>query len=194
MSDPVLHLIAGPNGAGKSTFYERILLPVTNLTFVNADIIAEREWPGLALEHGYEAAELAASERTRRMTNRESFTTETVFSHHSKVDLVRHASSLGYLVTLHIIMIPVELAVARVTNREQQGGHSLPESKIRQRYERLWAHIAEAVPLAEEVHAYDNTRAASPFRLVASFFRGTPTTTPEWPAWSPAVLVELTRH
>jgi predicted ABC-type ATPase len=30
----------GPNGSGKTTFYEQVLFPVTNLSFVNANVIA----------------------------------------------------------------------------------------------------------------------------------------------------------
>ena len=45
--------------------------------------------------------------------DRTSFVTETVFSHPSKVDLVRAAAAAGYQVTLHVVMVPVDLSVAR---------------------------------------------------------------------------------
>ena len=46
MADPVLHLRAGPNGAGKSTLFRRVIGPITNLQFVNADELAGVGAPG----------------------------------------------------------------------------------------------------------------------------------------------------
>ncbi|MEI2774610.1 MAG: zeta toxin family protein [Tetrasphaera sp.] len=108
MSTPVLHLLAGPNGAGKSTLATRVLLPRTHLPFVNADILAAR-WPGEEVEHAYEAAELAAEQRDQLLAQRASFIAATVFSHPSKVDLVRRARVAGYLVHLQVVMVPVEV-------------------------------------------------------------------------------------
>lgn len=185
MSDPVLHLLAGPNGAGKSTFHEQLLAPATGLRFINADEIAAIRWPGAELEHAYEASDLAADERHRAIDRRESFITETVFSHPSKSELVRQARTAGYRVTLHVILIPEELAVARVQMRVQLGGHDVPEEKIRGRYARLWQHIAESIEGCDESFVYDNSRARRPFRLVATFHRGKHVGTPEWPPWTP---------
>jgi predicted ABC-type ATPase len=64
--------------------------------------------------------------------------TETVFSHPSKRQLVEAAIDTGYLVSLHVVMVPEGLAVARVAQRVRDGGHDVPEDKIRSRYLRLW--------------------------------------------------------
>ena len=191
--DPVLHVLAGPNGAGKTTFYERVLQPATGLPFVNADVIAARRWPHAAAMHGHEAAQLAAAERARRIADRRSFVAETVFSHESKLQLIRDANDAGFHVTLHVVLIPEELAVARVVDRVANGGHHVPENKIRERYRRLWSLIAEAITLAEQAIVYDNTTATSPFRLVATFVDGRPVDQPTWPKWTPSELTDLTR-
>lgn len=188
MSDPVLHLIAGPNGSGKSTLFGHVVGPVTGLPFVNADVIAEDRWPGDALAHAYEAAAIATQERERLIATRTSFVTETVFSHSSKVTLVETAQQAGYLVTLHVVMVPEELAVARVAVRVRLGGHDVPEEKIRSRYERLWDHVIRAIELADETRVYDNARADDPFRSVAQFRSGTLVGTADWPPWTPAAL------
>jgi len=166
MADPALHLIAGPNGAGKSTLYEKVIGPATRLPFVNAD----------------------AEQRNASLEAAASFVAETVFSHPSKLDLVSNAVDRGYLVTLHVVVVPEKLAVARVSSRVAAGGHTVPEEKIRQRYRRLWPLIASAVSLVETAIVYDNSRAARPFRVVAHFERGRATTEPEWPRWTPAPL------
>jgi predicted ABC-type ATPase len=188
--DPVLHLIAGLDGAGKTTFYEKVLGPTTNLAFVNADVIAEGGWPGAAVEHAYDAAALAADERTKRIQARTSFATETVFSHESKLALIHEAQREGYRVTLHIVLIPEDLAVARVVNRVTEGGHHVPEEKVRARFGRLWIHLRDAIALVGEARVYDNTTAGDPFRLVATYINGRLVGTPQWPPWTPQALRE----
>lgn len=188
MPDPVLHLLAGPNGAGKSTFYRELLGPATGLPFINADEIAASRWPGAEVEHGYEASDLAASERRAAIANHQSFITETVFSHPSKSALVRQAKRAGYRVTLHVVLVPEELAVARVQNRARYGGHDVPVRKIRGRYARLWTHVAESIEICDETFVYENSRAAKPFRLVATFLGGRLVGRAEWPSWTPDEL------
>jgi len=188
VTDPVLHVLAGPNGAGKTTFYQRVLAPVTHLRFVNADLIAAEVWPGDPVAHAYDAAQRAAAERVKLIGERVSFVTETVFSHPSKLNLLTSARDAGYQVTLHVVAIPVELAVARVTERVRHGGHDVPEQKIRDRYERLWTHVAAAIAMVGEAAVYDNSRAARPYRLLARHLNGRLLADPDWPAWTPLPL------
>jgi predicted ABC-type ATPase len=183
-----MHLLAGPNGSGKSTFVAEVLQPVTHLPFVNADVIAHEQWPGAETEHAYDASRAAAEERTRLMAAGASFITETVFSHPSKIELVGHAVAVGYVVHLHVILAPETVLVARVASRVAQGGHDVPEHKVRERYARLWPLVATARDLADRTTFYANTRAASPFRVVATYERGRLVGTPAWPTWTPSVL------
>ena len=190
LSQPELHVIAGPNGAGKSTFYAHILSP-GGVEFVNADQIAAQRWPGAEEERSYDAALLAEQRRAELLAERRSFVAETVFSHESKVDLLRRASEAGYIVVLHIIVVPEELTVARVRKRVEHGGHTVPEDKIRSRYRRLWSHIARAASIADEAVVYDNSSASSPFKIVATYRSGKLVRQPTWPTWAPAELVNL---
>lgn len=188
MSSPVLHVLAGPNGAGKSTFVETVLQPVTHLPIINADEIAARRWPGREVEHAYQASAAAMAARDDALGKGQSFITETVFSHPSKVELIRRAAFAGYLVTLHVILIPEDVSVMRVEYRVARGGHEVPETKVRQRYRRLWKLVAEARDLADRCTFYDNSLASSPFQPVARYERGRVIGDPAWPAWTPAVL------
>lgn len=185
MTTPVLHLLAGPNGAGKSTFHERILGPATGLDFVNADVIAADRWPGDETRHAYDASAIAQSERTRRLASRQSFVTETVFSHPSKIDLVRDARRSGHLVILHVIVISEEHAVRRVQYRVRNGGHFVPEDKIRERYVRLWAMVRTAVDLADEAIVYDNSGTTDPYRKVIAYRLGEQYYVNNPPRWLP---------
>jgi predicted ABC-type ATPase len=186
--DPVLHLIAGPNGSGKTTLARRVIVPATHLPFVNADDIAARRWPGSEVEHAYDASEVAAAERTQLLADRSSFITETVFSHPSKVELVQRAQEAGYLVYLHVVVIPEELSVRRVAHRVRLGGHAVPKAKIRQRYRRLWPLVAQARALADMTYVYDNSTAAQPHRLMASYESGRLLGVPAWAQWTPREL------
>ena len=186
--DPVLHLIAGPNGAGKTTLATRVIAPVTHLPFINADVIAAQRWPEAQAEHAYEASQVAADQRQELILARASFITETVFSHPSKLALIRDAQDEGYLVLLHVVLVPEGLSVARVGDRVRRGGHTVPEDKIRERYRRLWALVVQARALAERAYIYDNSRATTPLRLVASDERGELVGATDWPTWTPHAL------
>ena len=185
---PVLHLLAGPNGSGKSTYVARILQPVTHLPFVNADVIAAQRWPDAQVAHAYDASRAAAEMRGQLIAAQQSFIAETVFSHSSKVDLVAEAARRGYLVHLHVMLVPVDVAVNRVAERVRDGGHDVPEQKIRDRYARLWRLVAHARSLADRAEFFDNSVARSPFRLIAGYERGVQLGEPDWPAWAPAAL------
>ena len=76
---------------------------------------------------------------------RRAFIAHTVFSHPSKLELIDTAHAADYTVVLHVLLIPEELAVQRVEYRIAAGGHNVPEDKIRQRYQRLWALLATAI-------------------------------------------------
>ena len=169
MSAPVLHVLAGPNGSGKTAFAEEVLQPVTHLPFVNADHIAAQLWPGREVEQAHAAAEAAAVAREQALERGESFIAETVFSHPSKVALVERAAALGYLVELHVMLVPEELAVARVA------------------YRRLWALVAQAIQVAQRSRVYDNSRAGA-FAPVAHYELGQVIGKALWPAWTPPEL------
>ncbi len=189
MADPVLHLIVGPNGAGKSSLFGLVLEPITDLPFVNADLIAAERWPNEAEARAYEAAGIAAATRAQLIAERRSFAAETVFSHPSKLELLNAARTAGYVITLHVVAVSEDLAVARVANRVDVGGHSVPEEKVRERFARLWPLVVQAIALVDEALVYDNSGATQPFRVVARFRLGRLVSTPAWPPWAPAELV-----
>ena len=184
-----LHLVIGPNGSGKTTFVAEFLaLELPGYAYVNADEIAKARWPADPAAHAYEAARVAAETRAHLIASGRSLIAETVFSHPSKLDLIRSAQEAGYEVVLHVMLVPEELAVRRVAYRVQAGGHDVPEHKIRERYHRLWRLVAHAIPLAERAVVYDNSRSAGPVKI-AEFFGGLPIGAATWPKWAPAPMV-----
>ncbi len=183
-----LDLVVGPNGAGKSTFIAFTLSPLLPRSFVvNADEIARQRWPDDPASHAYEAAEIAAETRAKLIELCRSFIAETVFSHPSKLDLIRSARGEGFTVALHALFVPEDLAVERVRHRVLAGGHQVPEAKIRQRHRRLGALVADAVALSNIATVYDNSRLRGP-RVVAQMSGGEVVGSPDWPEWAPKEL------
>jgi predicted ABC-type ATPase len=183
-----LDLVVGPNGAGKSTFIAFTLAPLLpGSVVVNADEIARRRWPEDPASHAYDAARVAADTRARLIELGRSFIAETVFSHPSKLDLIGTAHRGGFTVVLHVLLVPEDLAVERVRHRVKAGGHDVPETKIRERYHRLWALVAHALALSDIATVYDNSRLHGP-RIVAQLSGGDIVGSPDWPAWTPEDL------
>src|ERR1700739_729011 len=183
-----LDLVVGPNGAGKSTFIAFTLAPLLpGSVVVNADEIARQRWPEDPASQAYDAARVAAETRARLIELGRSFIAETVFSHPSKLDLIRAAHAAGFTVVVHALLVPEDLAVERVRHRVRAGGHDVPEAKIRQRHRRLRALVADAIAVSDLATVYDNSRLRGP-RIVAQLSGGVVVGSPDWPAWAPGEL------
>jgi predicted ABC-type ATPase len=155
-SRPTLFLIAGPNGAGKSTFYETVLAPRIAAPFINADIIQRDELRDRSPEASYQAAKIAEQRRREYIAAGQSFVMETVFSHPSKLELLSDARKAGFrMIVFHLALASADLAVARVKARIDEGGHPVPEEKIRGRYDRNGPLIREAAILADRAMVLD---------------------------------------
>ncbi|MDG1470923.1 MAG: zeta toxin family protein [Ascidiaceihabitans sp.] len=182
---PTLVMLAGPNGSGKSTLYETRIAPKFAVPFINADIIQRDELQNSDVNAAYAAAQIATQRRASLLADRKSFATETVFSHPSKLDLIAEAKGLGYRVmTFHISVEHPDLSVARVWERVKEGGHPVPEEKIRNRYDRSGPLIRQAILQSDIGHVFDNSRLNHPPVRALSFANGTLTfALPQLPTW-----------
>lgn len=172
-SRPILVLIAGPNGAGKSTLYETRLAPRLAVPFINADLIQRDELEDKRPEAAYDAAQLAEARRRQHLKDGMSLVTETVFSHPSKLSLIDEAKAAGFRVfLLHVGLEAAALAVARVQGRVREGGHHVPEEKVRERYDRNAPLIRQAVLRSDLAHVYDNSKLNLPPERMLSFRAG----------------------
>lgn len=170
---PTLFLIAGPNGAGKTTFYETVLKGRVAAPFINADEIQKDELGDKSMEAAYAAAEIASARRAQYLGARQSFITETVFSHPSKLAMLKAAQTAGYrLVVFHLHVASADLAVARVAERVEEGGHPVPEDKIRSRYVRNQSLIRAAALMADYASIYDASRLNEAPRLILKLRNG----------------------
>ncbi len=168
-----MHVIAGPNGAGKTTLYNTFIKTKTNAPFINADIIQKDEMKDSSMNASYEAAKIAANRRDEYLKNKKSFVTESVFSHESKLDLVKNAKKNGFkVIVYHVNLRSSNLSVHRVVERVKDGGHNVPEEKIKARYERNQQIIKKAVNLADGAAVFDNSRLNKPPSMAIMFRDG----------------------
>ena len=166
---PIVIAIAGSNGVGKSMFYYSHL-PNTSLRFINADDLAHE----LKLS-AYDSAAVAAELRNALISKRESFIFETVLSDPvgDKVNLLRDAADRGYEVILIFVWIAdVESSIQRVSMRVAQGGHDVPDNKLRERFNRTRKNLQRAIESLPHVLIYDNSDLTQPYRLMASYENG----------------------
>ncbi|EMD81678.1 zeta toxin family protein [Pacificimonas flava] len=166
-------VLAGPNGAGKSTLYATRVAPTFAGPFINADIIQRDEMGNASPEASYEAARIASSRRDEFIAEGRDFVTETVFSHSSKLDLIDKARSNGFtVVVMHVGVNSPDLSVERVKARVGEGGHAVPEEKIRARYGRNASIIREAVLKVNRAIVFDNSRLNRPPMHCLTFSNG----------------------
>lgn len=83
---------------------------------------------------------------------------ETVFSHPSKLDIMRTARAAGYKVYLYFIATnSPELNKDRVRTRVKLGGHDVPPDRIESRYHRSLHQLPAAVDLCYHAFMFDNS-------------------------------------
>ncbi len=132
--------------------------------------------------NSYLATVIADFLREKLLEKRVSFTFETVMSDKSKVRLLEKARGVGYRTYLYYVATrDVEINVARCITRVKQGGHFVPENKIRERYTRSLDLLVDAIRASDRAYLWDNSDVAV---LFAEFENGCMIPrTPEVPAW-----------
>ncbi len=172
--DRFLVVLAGSNGAGKSTFHD-IYLRAFGLPFVNADLIAREIDVADPVERARRAGEIAEAERRSLLSRGESFCMETVFSDPAgaKLGFLRDARDDGYEVLLVFVGIDSpDLSLARVAQRVDQGGHDVPDDRLRARFPRTLRNLQRALGQVDIAVLLDNSDVDDPYRPVARYEHG----------------------
>ena len=193
---PVFYLLAGPNGAGKSTLYKAQVLAGTipaKAEFVNADLYEAAQLQHIAepIARSERARLWADARRAQLLQAGQSFVSETVFSHPSKLALIADAQDQGFFVMLLVVALddPTRL-LERVTRRVSEGGHAVPAQRILERYPRTLANLTKAVRLADAAVLYDSTESAVDTQRAVALCKGawTQELVAPLPAWAKQVL------
>ena len=137
LPDKRIIIFAGPNGAGKTTFAREILPNEANtLTFINADLLAAGLDPLQPDRAAFRAGRMMLEMIDACVQKGENFAFETTLSGRGYARMIPRWQEQGYWVTLIFLRVSSpEVAIERVRQRVQEGGHDVPEDVIRRRFD-----------------------------------------------------------
>jgi len=163
---PRIVVLAGTNGAGKSSI-GGAALRMAGAEYFNPDeatgrILAAN--PGVSLED----ANGAAWQEGRRLLEaaidtRHDFSFETTLGGQTITALLERACTAGIRVFVwYVGLATVDLHLARVQAPVEQGGHDIPEHRLRERFHTSRANLIRLMPGLAALRVYDNSREADP--------------------------------
>lgn len=166
---PTIHVLAGTNGAGKSSV-AGAALKEAGAEYFNPDEAARRvvaENPDITME---QANSIAWHEGKRLLEcaieNKLDLTFETTLGGNTIAALLHRAAETGLDVRVwYVGLASPELHIARVRARVARGGHDIPESKIRERYDQSRVNLIHLLPWLTSLRLYDNSDEGDPATL-----------------------------
>ena len=169
---PVLWIVAGPNGSGKSTFYNRTDLEGWggSVWIVNPDLLTTRlaQIEQLPIANANRSALDRIEEWLRSSIEvHQTIGVETVLSTGKYRKLVIHARSKGFSIRLlYVVLRDAELQLARIARRVNEGGHDVPEDKVRHRRIRSLRQFLWFARNSDQFYLFDNSTGET--KLLAS--------------------------
>jgi predicted ABC-type ATPase len=161
------YIIAGSNGAGKTTFATQFLPFYADCrNFINPDLLA-RAFSPFDPDAGMLRAGRAVLEGIAQFTAaRKDFAFETTLSGRSYVPLLGRVKQAGFKLHMFYLWIPSpDLALMRICDRVENGGHNVPERDVRRRFGRTLSNLFRLYrPLLDTLHFFDNS--SDPPRLI----------------------------
>jgi len=133
-----VYIIAGPNGSGKTTFAKTFLPEYAKCDrFINADLIAAGLSPFSPQQVAIKSGKLVLEQIKEFSESGVDFGFETTMSGVTYLKYFKMLKQKGYKINIFFLWIPSsQLAVARVRDRVEQGGHNVPITDIKRRFER----------------------------------------------------------
>ncbi len=154
------YIVAGPNGAGKTTFATKFLPLYANCrNFINPDLLA-RAYSPFDPDAGLVRAGRAVLERIAEFTAaRTDFAFETTLAGRTYVPVLRALKRARFRVHMFYLWIPSpELALLRIHDRVQSGGHNVPERDVRRRFGRTLDNLFNLYrPWLDTLHFFNNS-------------------------------------
>ena len=106
----------------------------------------------------YAAAIIAEFLREENLKTGNDFSFETVMSHPDKIKFMRKANKQGYHCYLYFICTDdVRVNIDRIKTRVIEGGHHVPDNKVKTRYERTLNLLYEALRCCYKSYLFDNS-------------------------------------
>jgi predicted ABC-type ATPase len=134
--DAHAYIIAGPNGAGKTTFARDFLPKYAHCReFLNADLVAAGISPFDPDAAAISAGRVLLARMKELIEQGKDFGFETTLAGKSYRQVLNDMKRRGYRLHAFYLWLPtVEVALARVARRVEQGGHNIVEAVVRRRF------------------------------------------------------------
>lgn len=158
---PQYIIVAGINGAGKSTLYDTFPILFDKTKRINADEILRQmggDWHKDS--DNLKAMREEIKQLHYSLDNRQSIHVETTLAGRGKaqLNLIDKAHKNGFEVTLLYVALRDEnLAIQRVNERVQKGGHGVPVAAIKKRYQQSKHNLPLVAFKSDKVMVYDNS-------------------------------------
>lgn len=180
---PWIWLLAGPNGAGKSTYAPNFSAAIEQI--IGPDAIAVQLLPTAPQKAALQAGREAIRDIRKLLSERRTFAIETTLSGRLHLRVAQRVKSEGWNVGLvYIGLSSPELAIKRVRKRRIEGGHHVPPSDVRRRYQRSLKNLPVFFRLADTVSVLDNSSTKHPMKMVIEARSGQITVrTQRLPTW-----------
>ena len=159
-------IVAGVNGSGKSSLTGVLRTEMTNLgKIVDVDKMIVR-CCGNVIEGGKKSIELIDECLEKEIC----FTQETTLSGHRILNTVKKAIEKGYYIRLYYVGLnSVEESLVRIENRVKKGGHNIPDSDVKRRFNKRFEDLVTILQYCDEATFYDNENG---FVAVAEYKNG----------------------
>lgn len=158
---PTYTIFAGVNGSGKSTLYNTPYIYHDNLGVrINSDeILVANGGDWRNAKDQAEAMKEAVHLIKDCIKKGVSFNQETTLSGRSIINNILNAKKSGFKIKLYYVGLESsKLAIQRVADRVNKGGHGIPKEDIERRYNTSLSNLKEVIPLVDNLHIYDNSK------------------------------------
>jgi predicted ABC-type ATPase len=165
-NSPSIYVLAGTNGAGKSSI-AGAAIRARGADYFNPDEATRRilaSNPGITLEEANSRGWLEGKRLLQKaIAGRLAFAFETTLGGNTITALLEDAHDAGLAIRMWYVGLEgPELHIHRVRARVARGGHDIPETRIRERYDRSRENLIRLLPRLAEVRIYDNSHEADP--------------------------------
>jgi len=164
-SEARITVLAGVNGSGKSSLMGELLID-RGANYFNPDACARQLRKldsSLSLDDANSAAwKMGRDQLVKAITTKASYAFETTLGANTMPRLLKEASQNGLEVVMwYCGLESLELNIKRVAIRVAGGGHDIPESKIRERWDSCRENLVTLLPFLAELKLYDNSAEAT---------------------------------
>ncbi|RJF89220.1 hypothetical protein D3874_21455 [Oleomonas cavernae] len=161
---PFIFVLAGVNGAGKSSVGGAMLVE-HGLTWFNPDTYTRELMAQLGMDLAAANARAWAFGRDQleaAIAQGTNYAFETTLGARTMPALLAKASHTHDVVMLFCGLSSPQQHIERVRSRVANGGHDIPESKIRERWVASRANLIKLLPLLAYLQVFDNSVDVAP--------------------------------